>query len=304
MDQLEAMAVLVSVVEAGSLSAAGRRLGIPLPTVSRKLAELEAHLGGTRLLTRSTRRLALTDEGAEYVAACKGILEVISEADRKASGEYIAPKGELTITAPIVFGRLHVLPVVSAFLEAQPDITVKLVLTDRNAQLVDDHIDLAIRIGTLPDSATIAVQLGTVRWIVCASPDFLARHGRPVVPSDLTTLACVTLDGIGAATAWTFSRMKGSRTIAVQSRLSVNTAEAALDAAAHGVGLTRVLSYQAARAIEDGRLESVLEAFEPAPVPVSLIHAPQRTLPLKVRSFIDFATPRLSARLASVDARA
>ena len=295
MDRLEAMTILVAVVETGSFTAAGRRLGIPLPSVSRKLAELETHLGGTRLLTRSTRRLSLTEAGADYVTACKRILEEISAADRKASGEYVAPRGELVMTAPIVFGRLHVVPVVSAFLATYPAIHVRLLLTDRNAQLLEDHIDLALRIGALPDSAMIAVQVGAVRWVVCASPDFLAAHGRPKSPAELTKLPCVTFDVAGAATPWIFARKSGDRNVPVRSRLSVTTAEAALDAAAQGVGLTRVLSYQAARAIAEGRLQTVLDGFEPEALSVSLIYAPQRTLPLKTRSFIDFAVPRLRA---------
>lgn len=299
MDRLEAMTILVTVVEAGSFTAAGRRLGIPLPTVSRKLAELEAHLGGTRLLTRSTRRLSLTEAGADYVAACKRILEEIDDADRRASGEYVVPKGELVLAAPIVFGRLHVVPVVSAFLATYAEIDVKLLLSDRNAQLMDDHIDLALRIGALPDSAMIALRLGTVRWIVCASPAYLGAHGRPETPADLAQLPCVTFGFADAATPWIFALEGGVRSVTVRSRLSVNTAEAALDAAAEGVGLTRVLSYQAARAISDGTLEPVLKAFEPEPLPVSLIHVPQRMLPLKTRSFIDFAVPRLRERLKS-----
>ncbi len=293
MDRLEAMAILVSVVEAGSFTAAGRRLGIPLPSVSRKLAELETHLGGTRLLTRSTRRLSLTEAGADYVETCRRVLEEIGVAERKASGEYVDPKGELVMTAPLVFGRLHVLPVVSAFLTTYPDIDVKLLLTDRNARLLDDHIDLAVRIGALPDSATIAVQLGVVRWVVCASPSFLTAHGRPKTPTDLAKLACVTFDVAGAATPWTFARKSGERNVPVRSRLSVTTADAALDAAAQGIGLTRVLSYQAARAITEGRLEIVLHEFEPESLPVSLLYNPQQALPLKIRSFIDFAVPRL-----------
>ncbi|NDW05847.1 LysR family transcriptional regulator [Jiella pacifica] len=299
MDRLEAMTILVAVVETGSFTAAGRRLGVPLPTVSRKLAELEAHLGGTRLLTRSTRRLSLTASGADYVAACRRILAEIDDADRKAAGEYVAPRGELVLAAPIVFGRLHMVPIVSEFLAAYPDISVRLLLSDRNAQLLDDHIDLALRIGVLPDSATIALRVGSVTHVVCASPAYLAAQGRPKVPADLARHACVTFDVAGTATSWSFVGPPGLRSVAIRSRLSVNTAEAALDAAAQGVGLTRVLSYQAAGAVEDGRLEIVLEAFESEPLPVSLIHLPRQVLPLKTRSFIDFAVRRLKARLRS-----
>ncbi len=298
MDRFEAMSIVVSVVETGSFTAAGKRLGVPLATVSRKLAELESHLG-TRLLTRSTRRLDLTEAGSDYVAACKRILEDIGDAERKASGEYVTPKGELVLTAPVVFGRLHVVPVIADFLAAYPNIDVRLVLSDRNAQLLDDHIDLAVRIGTLPDSSMIAVHVGSVRQVVCASPDYLAAHGVPKKPADLSGLSCITFDVLGSATSWSFTN-KASRNdsvVPVRSRLSVNTAEAALDAAIAGAGVTRVLSYQASKAVEERKLRLLLEPFEPVPVPVSLLHTAQGLLPLKTRSFIDFAVPRLRATL-------
>ncbi len=298
MDRFEAMNILVSVVETGSFTAAGKRLGVPLATVSRKLAELESHLG-TRLLARSTRRLDLTEAGADYVASCKRILEDISDAERKASGEYVTPKGELVLTAPVVFGRLHVVPVIADFLAAYPDIDVRLVQSDRNVQLLDDHIDLAVRIGTLPDSSMIAVQVGSVRQVVCASPDYLAAHGVPKKPADLSGLSCITFDVLGSATSWSFTNKAGRNdsVVPVRSRLSVNTAEAALDAAIAGAGVTRVLSYQASKAVEERKLRLLLEPFEPFPVPVSLIHTAQGMLPLKTRSFIDFAVPRLRATL-------
>ncbi len=298
MDRFEAMNILVSVVETGSFTAAGKRLGVPLATVSRKLAELESHLG-TRLLARSTRRLDLTEAGSDYVASCKRILEDISDAERKASGEYVTPKGELVLTAPVVFGRLHVVPVIADFLAAYPDIDVRLVQSDRNAQLLDDHIDLAVRIGTLPDSSMIAIQVGSVRQVVCASPEYLAAHGIPKKPEDLSGLSCITFDVLGSATSWSFTNKAGRNdsVVPVRSRLSVNTAEAALDAAIAGAGVTRVLSYQASKAVEERKLRLLLEPFEPFPVPVSLIHTAQGMLPLKTRSFIDFAVPRLRATL-------
>ena len=184
MDRLEAMSLLVAVAEAGSLSAASRKLGVPLPTVSRKISDLEAHLN-TRLLTRSTRKLALTDSGAAYVAAARRILDEVSEAERAASGEHAAPRGDLVITAPVVFGRLHVLPVIAEFLAQWPEINVRLVLADRNLHLIDDHIDIAVRIGALADSALVATQVGAVRSVVCGSPAYFAAHGVPKRPEDL-----------------------------------------------------------------------------------------------------------------------
>jgi DNA-binding transcriptional LysR family regulator len=205
MDRLEAMSLLVAAVETGSLSAAGRKLGVPLPTVSRKISDLEAHLG-TRLLTRSTRSLSLTDAGGAYVAACRRILEQVGDAERAASGEFQTPKGDLVIAAPIVFGRLHVLPVITDFLAAYPEINVQLSLSDRNADLIGDHIDLAVRIGTLPDSALIATRVGEERMIVCGSPAFFAGHGTPRTPDDLSSLPAITFDGLVIRRSWVEGR--------------------------------------------------------------------------------------------------
>jgi DNA-binding transcriptional LysR family regulator len=299
MDRLEVMSLLVSVVEAGSLSAAGRKLGVPLPTVSRRISELEAHLN-TRLLTRSTRKLALTDAGLAYVAAAKRILDEVSEAQRAASGEHAAPSGDLVITAPVVFGRLHVLPVIAEFLAQWPEINVRLMLADRNLHLIDDHIDVAVRIGELADSALVATQVGAVRSVVCGSPAYFAEHGVPERPEDLSALTAVTFDPFSPSQPWTFRDPKSKRQsrVAVRARLTVNTAEAAIDGAAAGLGVTRVLSYQVAQAVSDGRIQIVLAEYEPAPLPVSLIHAGHELTPLKVRMALDFAAPRLRARLA------
>ena len=300
MDRLESMSLLVAVAEAGSLSAAGRKLGVPLPTVSRKISELEAHLN-TRLLTRSTRKLALTDSGAAYVAAARRILDDVSEAERAASGEHAAPRGDLVITAPVVFGRLNVLPVIAEFLTQWPEINVRLVLADRNLHLIDDHIDIAVRIGALADSALVATQIGAVRSVVCGSPAYFAAYGVPKRPEDLSALTSVTFDPLSSSQqAWIFRDSKSKRELRapVRSRLSVNTAEAAIDGAAAGLGVTRVLSYQVAEAVLDGRIQIVLAEYEPAPLPVSLIHAGHELTPLKVRMLLDFAAPRLRARLA------
>jgi DNA-binding transcriptional LysR family regulator len=299
MDRFEAMSLLVAVAEAGSLSAAGRKLGVPLPTVSRKIGELETHLN-TRLLIRSTRRLALTDSGALYLAAAKRILDQVSEAERAASGEYAAPRGDIVVTAPIVFGRLHVLPVVAEFLARWPEINVRLVLADRNLHLIDDHIDIAIRIGALAESALTATKVGSVRRVVCGSPAYFAAHGVPKRPEDLSALSAVTFDPLSFSEDWLFPDPRSKRELRVpmRSRLSVNTAEAAIDAAAAGVGVTRVLSYQVAQAVADGGIEIVLADREPEPAPVSLIHSGQGLMPLRARMLLDFAAPRLRARLA------
>ena len=296
MDRLDAMSLLISVVEAGSLSAAGRKLGMPLATVSRKLSDLEAHLR-TQLLTRSSRHLALTDAGASYVAACRRILEEVGEAERAAAGEYSAPQGELIVTAPLVFGRLHVLPVVTAFLRAYPAVDVRLALADRVVDLGDEHVDAAVRIGELPDSQLRATRVGTMRRVICASPAYLAARGVPQRPEDLARHDCISFDNIAGPDRWRFPSGVSLGAIAVHSRLVVNAAEAAIDAAVDGLGITYVLSYQAARAIRDGTLRVVLTDFAPPPVPIHLVYAGQRMLPLKLRAFLDYATPRLKARL-------
>jgi len=299
MDRLDAMNVFLNVVEAGSLSAAGRRLAMPLATVSRKLAELEAHLGA-RLVSRSTRRLALTDAGEAYLAACRRILDEVAEAERAAAGEYSAPQGELVIAAPLAFGRLHVLPVIAAFLLEVPTIDVRLVLSDRISHLIDEHVDLAVRIGTLPDSRLNALPLGTLRRVVCASPAYLAAHGRPRVPDDLVHHRCVSFDGLGQADAWTFTTPASHTVVPIHSRLVVNSAEAAVDAAVAGIGLVRVLSYQAEAARRAKRLQVLLAKFEPPPTPVHLVYDASQRVALKLRAFIDFAAPRLRQGLAGL----
>jgi DNA-binding transcriptional LysR family regulator len=297
MDRLEAMSILLAVVDAGSLSAAARRLGTPLATVSRKVSELETHLG-TRLLNRSSRRIALTDAGRSYVEACKRILEDVEEAERSASGEYSAPRGELIITAPIVFGRVHVLPIVIEFLAAYREIDVRIMLADRVANLLEDDVDLAVRIGELPDSSLVAARVGSIRRVICGSPGYFAERGMPTTPGELGTHDCITFEGLLSPRAWTFARDKSEVSVAIHSRLIVNTAEAAIDAAIAGVGVTRVLSYQIANAIRAGTLAIALQEFEPAPWPISLVYAGQGLLPLKLRAFLDFAAPRLKARLS------
>ncbi len=299
MDKFEAMAVFQAAAEAGSLSAGARKLGMPLATVSRKVAELETHLR-TTLVTRTSRRLQLTEAGTAYLATCRGILEQIAEAERQAAGEYVSPKGELIITAPVVFGRLHMLPVITEFIRTYPDIDIRLILADRIVNLMEEYIDVALRIGILPDSSLVASRMGLIRRIVCASPAYLEQHGTPLHPRELIDLQCVNFEGMNAPNRWTFGSGKTLMTVPVRSRLTVNTADAALDAAEAGVGLTRVLSYQATRLLKEGKLVRALQPYEPEPLPVSLIHTGMPQLPGKLRAFIDFATPRLRAALAQV----
>jgi DNA-binding transcriptional LysR family regulator len=295
------MRVLLAVVDAGSLSAAGRKLGMPLATVSRKISDLEAHLKA-RLLIRSTRGLNLTDAGRAYVAACRRILDEVHEAERAVAGEYHAPRGEVVVTAPIVFGRLHVLPVICEFLRVYPEVNVRLALGDRVVNLLEDQVELAVRIGALPDSGLTGTSLGRIRRVVCASPAYLAEHGMPRHPRDLGTHQCVSFEMFAAADAWRFQVDGRELTVPIHSRMAVTTAEAAIDAAVAGVGVSCVLSYQAEPAVRAGQLELLLRSFEPAPLPVSFLYSGQRLLPLKLRALLDFAAPRLRTRLSDVEA--
>ena len=296
MDRLEAMSILLEAVETGSLSAAGRRLGMPLPTISRKVSDLEAHLK-TRLLLRGGRKLVLTDAGRNYVAACKRILEDVVEAERVAAGEYRAPTGELVISTPLVFGRVHVVPVVTEFLKAYPDIHIRLQMTDRVVNLIEDHIDLAVRIGALPDSSLIATRIGTANLVVFASPAYLAARGTPRTPEDLAAHDCIAFDALSAGDRWDFASNRVGSSVPIHPRLRANTAEAVIEAALGGLGIARTMSYPIAPAVAAGALGIVLRDYELPAVPISLVYPSQRLLPLKLRAFLDFATPRLRERV-------
>jgi DNA-binding transcriptional LysR family regulator len=243
MDRLAAMTTLLAAVEGGSLSAASRKLGMPLPTVSRKISELEAHLR-TRLIHRTSRRLSLTDAGQAYIVACKRILEDVGETERAAAGEYSAPRGDLAIAAPIVFGRLHVLPIVTAFLKAYPDINIRMALGDRVVDLQEEHVDLAVRIGDLPDSSLVATRVGAISRVLCGSPGYLETRSTPKDLADLRNHDCITFEGMSSPDRWTFTTGKSQMSVPVRTRLIVNTAEAAIDAA---IGRRRACSLLSGR---------------------------------------------------------
>jgi DNA-binding transcriptional LysR family regulator len=296
MDRLEAMTIFLTAVDNGSLSAASRQLRIPLATVSRRVSELEAHLN-VRLLHRGNRKLVLTDAGSDYVIACRRIIEEIAEVERTASGEYRVPQGELVITAPAVMGRSHVLPIVTEFLRAFPDVRIRLQLTDRYVNLVEEHIDLAVRVGELPDSSMIATRVGSIRMVLCASPAYLKRRGVPKKPTDLAAHECVIHESSAPSNNWEFATEKSTQTIRVQSRLAVNLGEAEAAAASEGAGIARVLSYLIDDLVKSRSVVKLLESYEPSAMPVSLVYSSQRQLPLKLRAFLDFSIPRLRKRL-------
>ena len=286
------MSVVLTAVECGSFSKASRKLGLPLATVSRKVAELERHLKAD-LLVRSASGLDLTPAGRSFVAAARTILEQLAEAERAAAGEYAEPKGDLVVTAPVMFGRLHVLPVVLAFLDAFPDVSVELMLTDRVAHFLDDQVDVALRLGELPDSSLIATRLGAMRRVVCASPAYLASRPHPLTPQDLAQHDVISFESVSAPGAWTFWSDGNEVTAAFQARLSVNTIDAAIDAGLAGAGILRAVSYQVARFIKDDTLRLLLENYEPPPRPVHLVYGNHKRVALKLRAFVDFVVPRL-----------
>jgi len=301
MDRFESMSAFVAVAKAGGFSAAARELGTPLATISRRVAELEAELG-VRLLHRSTRRVALTDPGRAFFAACRRTLEDLKDAEDAVTGEYRTPKGDLTMTAPVGFGRMHLQPVALEFLAAYPEINLRLMLVDRVVSLLEEQVDVALRIAELADSSLIARPLGQVRVVVSASPAYLARHGAPVHPRELEQHDCIAWSALGPLNSWSFRVSGADRAFPIRVRLATTIAESALAAAETGFGLAQTTGYQAEQGVRAGKLVLLLREFECAPLPVNLVYASNRLLPLKLRAFIDFAVPRLAARVRAIAA--
>jgi DNA-binding transcriptional LysR family regulator len=297
MDRFDSMRLLLKVVETGSLSGASRALDIPLATLSRHLNELEARLGA-QLLARSSRRTSLTDAGHAYVSAIRDILERLQDAEEAAAGATREPRGTLSLTAPIVMGRTYLAAILADFLHVHPHIDVRLHLGDQILALSEKQIDVALRVGVLPDSGLVATEVGTVRRITCASPAYLASRGTPATPNDLAGHDCVTFDNLASAEVWRFRDGGTVCSVGVRSRMVVTTAEAALAAAEAGLGLTRLLSYQVTHALASGRMAVVLKEYEPAPWPVHLVYSGQQAPPRKLGAFLAFAAPRLRAQLA------
>lgn len=292
MDRLQAMGVFVKVAEAGGFAEAARRLAMSPPAVTRAVAGLEGAIGA-RLLTRTTRHVKLTDVGARYLDDCRRILAEIGEAEASAAGSHAHPTGVLSVTAPTLFGRIYVLPVLTRYLGDHPAVDGRALFLDRIVNIVDEGMDVAVRIGALADSGLTAARCGTVRRVVCASPAYLARHGRPQDPADLAGHRIVALTHSDAS-EWRFGPDRKT-IVPISPRLACNGNDAAIAAATDGWGLTRVLSYQVAEALRDGRLETVLETFEPEALPIHVVHAEGRGASAKVRSFVDYAVAQLRA---------
>jgi DNA-binding transcriptional LysR family regulator len=286
MDRIEAMQTFVTVADLQGFAPAARKLGLSPPAVTRLIASLEERLG-TRLLQRTTRKVALTDAGARYLERARRILADIEEAELAAESERTRPTGRLVVSAPVGFGRLHVSPVMSAYLKRYPDVSGELRLEDRVVNLVEDGVDLAVRIGQLPDSSLVARPVGEMRRIVVASPAYLKARGEPKTPEAISAHQIIQF-GVSALTAdWRFARDGEELRINIAPRFTSNVADAAIQHAIEGGGLTRVLAYQAADAIRRGRLKVVLERFELPALPVQIVYPTSRLLSAKVRAFID-----------------
>jgi len=300
MDRLKAMAALVAAVDEGSLAAAALRLGYSPAAVTRAITALEDRVGA-QLLHRTTRALRLTPFGERYLAMCRQVLGEIERTERGAAAEQEVPRGLLTVTAPVLFGRLHVRPLLDRFMDANPGVRVRLVLLDRVVSLIDEGVDIAVRLAHLSDSTLVATHLGKVRRVLCASPAYLKRNGIPKMPGDLASHACI-MSNEAAAEPWSFAnasgnRQRGLQAISVHPRLIVNAAAAAIDSALEGRGITRVNSYQIASDVAAGRLRLLMEKYEPPPIPVHLVRQTTRSVMAKERAFIDFASPTLRAEL-------
>lgn len=291
MDRWHVMRIFVKVAETASFAEAARQLHMSPPAVTRAVATLEETIGA-RLFVRTTRSVKLTEAGGRYLEDCRRILADIVEAEAAAGGSYAVPTGTLAVTAPVMFGQMHVLPIILEYLDLHPSMSVRTLFIDRQVNIIEEGIDVALRIGHLPDSGFTAIRVGTVRRVVCGSPTYFARHGRPLVPADLRDHRIATSTSAWASPEWRFGQ---DQRVTVRPTLMCNTNDAAIGAALAGWGLTRVPHYQVGPALAEGRLQVVLAEHEEDPLPIHLLHPDGRHAPAKVRTFIDLATARLRA---------
>jgi DNA-binding transcriptional LysR family regulator len=297
-DRLDALTIFVAVAEQQSFAEAAQQLGRSPASVTRAVAALEDRLQ-TRLFNRTTRSVALTDAGARYLDGCRRLLATYDELEAVNFGERVEPRGWINVTAPVMFGRLHLLPLVRSFLDDYPQVDIRLLLLDRVVSLVDEGLDLGVRIGQLPDSTLRAVRVGQVRRVVCATPQYIARRGVPATPRDLrnhSVVACTAVTPV--PDRWSFHHSSGVTSVAVAPRLVVNTTAAAVDAALEDLGVTCILSYQAEPHAAAGRLQTVLVEYEPPPTPIHIVRPEGRHLPTKVRLFLDHAAEGLRRKFA------
>ena len=294
MDRFQALQVFVNVAEAGGFAVAGRKLSMSPPSVTRIVSSLEEHLG-TALLTRTTRSVALTEAGTRFLRDSRRLLGELEEAEEAAIGSHVTPRGELRITAPVLFGGMFVAPILGDYMDAYQLVTARTVFVDRVVNMIDEGLDVAIRIGELPDSSLIATRVGTVRRVVFAAPGYLERHGTPAHPDDLKDHKLISPSALGSNANWAFREADSLLSVRPAPRLQINTSDAIRDLVTQGWGISRLLSYQVAQRISEGSVVPLLEAFEPPPHPVHVIHEEGRFVSTKVRSFVDFMVERLRA---------
>jgi DNA-binding transcriptional LysR family regulator len=305
MDKLREMEIFVAVIERCSFTGAADKLGMSAAAVSRAVNSLETRLG-TNLLARTTRAVRPTDAGVTYLEACRKVLDAITDAEANIAADQLNPVGTLTISAPVLFGQRYVAPLVNAFALRYPEVSINAVYADRTTRLLEEGVDIAIRVGHLGDSSIFAIPLGFVRRRTYAAPAYLAAHGEPLHPRDLAHHQCVSFTGVSAPLEWVFNENGARLPIRLQPRMIVDLGTAAVLAAVDGVGIIQLLSYQALPELLDGRLQPILTGFEPESTPVNLLHVERRSASGKIRAFMEFVTETLRSniQLQDVDASA
>ena len=292
MDKFQAMTAFVRIVEKGSLTAAASALDTSLPSVVRTLAALERHLG-IRLLNRTTRRIHLTDEGAQYLERCRIILSGVEETEAGLASRHLEPQGKLSVTASVMFGRRYIAPIVSEFIRRHPNVSADLLFVDRVVNVIEEGLDVAIRIGRLSDSSLVSIPVGKVRRVICATPQYLRRHGIPRAPADVRTHRCIRHSGLAPRSEWHFRAGRRNVIVPITSVVTCNDIDSSLKACMNGLGLGMFLSYQVEPGKKSGKLRYVLEEFEPEPLPVQVVYPHSKLLSTKVRAFVDECVGKL-----------
>jgi DNA-binding transcriptional LysR family regulator len=293
MDKLRAMSAFIAIADRGSLTAAADALGTSPPSVVRTLAALERELGA-RLLTRTTRRIALTEEGRDYLERARRVLAQVEEAEAALSARQVTPQGRIALTSSVMFGRLHVAPLLAEFLGAYPRVRAELLLLDRVVNLLEEGMDLGVRIGHLADSSLVAIPVGETRRVICASPGYLRRIGTPTTPEDLASHACIRFTGLISGNEWEFRGPSKPTRVSVDGPLITNQVDAALN----GLGCGMFLCYQVRAAVAEGRLRYLLRDHEPPALPIHVVYPQGRLMSSRVRALVDWLVPRLRSRLA------
>jgi DNA-binding transcriptional LysR family regulator len=294
MDRFSEMQIFVAVAESEGFAAGARKLKISPPAATRAVADLEHRLG-IKLLNRTTRYVRVTDAGQRYLDDCKRILAQVTEADEAAIGINAAPRGHLVITAPVLFGRMYVMPCVVAYLQKYPDTEISAMFVDRVVNMLDEGIDVALRVGELSDSSFKAIKVGTVRRVVCASPAYIEKYGLPQHPNDLSEHQIIVASSLSPNVEWRFLENKQAKIVRVKPRLTVTSNDAAIEAAVEGLGITRLISYQIAPELQNGQLKIILSEYEYPALPINILHREGRNSSAKVRAFIDLVAEKLKA---------